>query len=47
MRREFITAEELKEKVHEEGVKSFDDVELIYLEPSGEVTVIPKQSGKK
>jgi len=46
MRREFITAEELKEKIHQEGLKDFDGVELIYLEASGEVTVIPKQSDK-
>jgi len=47
MRREFITAEELKGKIHQEGVKDFDGVDQIFLEPSGEVTVIPKQAGKK
>lgn len=44
MRREFITADELKEKIHQQGVRGFDDVDLIFLEPSGEVTVIPKKS---
>jgi uncharacterized membrane protein YcaP (DUF421 family) len=43
MRREFITADELKERVHQQGAKDFEDIELIYLEPSGEVTVIPKK----
>lgn len=43
MRREFITADELKEKVHQQGAKDFDEVDLIFLEPSGEVTVIPKK----
>lgn len=43
MRREFITADELKEKIHQQGERGFDDVELIFLEPSGDVTVIPKK----
>ncbi|WP_374566428.1 DUF421 domain-containing protein [Ideonella sp.] len=47
MRRAFITAEELRDKIHQEGIDDFAGVERIYLEPSGEVAVIPKQSGKK
>ncbi|MEK8032633.1 YetF domain-containing protein [Ideonella sp. DXS29W] len=43
MRRELITTEELKQTLHREGVRGFDEVDLIYLEASGEVTVIPKQ----
>lgn len=43
MRREFITVDELKEKIHQQGARGFDDVDLIFLEPSGEVTVIPKK----
>lgn len=43
MRREYVTMDELKTKLHEEGVSSFEDVDRIFLESNGELAVIKKK----
>lgn len=40
MRREFITEEELRAKLHEHGLTSFAQVKVIYLEGNGELAFI-------
>ncbi|PZR06626.1 MAG: DUF421 domain-containing protein [Archangium gephyra] len=42
MRREFITMDELRTKLHEEGLKDFNEAERIWLESNGELAVIKK-----
>ena len=40
LRREFITMEELREKLREQGVESLADVKVAYLEGDGQISVI-------
>ncbi len=40
LRREFITLEELKEKLREQGIADLRDVEAAYLEGDGQISVI-------
>lgn len=42
MRKEFISEEELRVKLREQGIDSIDKVKAAFLEPDGEVSVIPK-----
>ena len=42
MRREFITEEELWQQLRKDGIESLDQVKHVYLEPSGEFSVIKK-----
>lgn len=42
MRREFITEEELWQKLREQGVESLDQVKNMHLEPDGNFSVIKK-----
>ena len=40
MRREFITMDELTEKLREEGIEDIADVKVAYLEGDGQISVI-------
>ena len=44
LRREFITMEELKEKLREQGVENLADVKAAYLEGDGQISVIRNSS---
>lgn len=44
MRREFITIDELRTKIHEEGLESFDQAEKIFMESNGEIAVISRRA---
>ncbi|MEJ0084204.1 MAG: YetF domain-containing protein [Pseudomonadota bacterium] len=49
LRREFITMEELGEKLREQGIEQMSDVKVAYLEGDGQISVIrnaPAQEGK-
>jgi len=41
MRREFITMEELNEKLREQGIEKMVDVKVAYFEGDGQISVIP------
>lgn len=43
MRREFITEDELRTKLHEAGLKSFEEAKDIFLESDGEIAVIKNE----
>lgn len=43
LRREFITLEELKEKLREQGIEAMADVKVAYLEGDGEISVIRRE----
>lgn len=43
MRREMVTEEELRTELHMNGLDSLDQAKAIYLEPSGEITVVEKK----
>ena len=45
MRREFITMDELREKLREQGIEDLKDVKAAYLEGDGEISVI-RSSGQ-
>jgi uncharacterized membrane protein YcaP (DUF421 family) len=53
LRREFITMDELHEKLREQGIEKLSDVKLAYLEGDGQISVIrnsassPQESAKK
>ncbi len=49
MRREYITREELEEKLREQGIAKLVDVEVAYLEGDGQISVIKreKEDGQK
>ena len=53
MRREFITREELQEKLREQGIEDISEVKVAYLEGDGQISVIrnagsaPKKPGKR
>jgi uncharacterized membrane protein YcaP (DUF421 family) len=42
LRREFITLEELHEKLREQGIEKLSDVKVAYLEGDGQISVIRK-----
>lgn len=46
LRREFITMEELREKLREQGIEHISDVKAAYLEGDGEISVI-RNSGPR
>jgi uncharacterized membrane protein YcaP (DUF421 family) len=43
LRREFITVEELHEKLREAGFERLDQVRLMYMESDGEISVIKRE----
>lgn len=43
MRREFITDDELWQELRKNGVESLDEVKHVFLEPTGEFSVIKRQ----
>lgn len=45
LRREFITMEELEEKMREQGVEKIADVKVAYLEGDGQISVIRNSPG--
>ena len=48
LRREFITVDELREKLREHGIEDLGDVKAAFLEGDGQISVIPaKSSGAK
>jgi uncharacterized membrane protein YcaP (DUF421 family) len=46
MRREYISEEELRSKMREQGVEHLADVRRMYLEGDGEISVIRREVGK-
>lgn len=46
MRREFITDEELGEKIRQEGVNDIALIKRMYLEGDGEISLIKQEAGK-
>ena len=47
MRREFITREELEQKLREQGIAKVRDVKMAFLEPDGQISVIEREKGEK
>jgi len=47
MRREFITREEVEQKLREQGIAKLSDVKVAYLEGDGQISVIKRESGKE
>lgn len=47
MRREYITREELEQKLREQGVPSVAEVKIAYLEGDGQISVIERGKGAK
>lgn len=45
MRREFVTVEELEEKLREQGIESLEEVKVAYLEGDGQISVIRAPGG--
>ena len=45
MRREYITMEELREKLREQGLEKLEDVKAAYLEGDGQISVIKREEG--
>jgi uncharacterized membrane protein YcaP (DUF421 family) len=43
MRREYITREELEEKLREQGIAKMSDVKMAYLEGDGQISVIKRE----
>ena len=43
LRKEFITSEELHEKIREAGLERLDQVKLMYMESDGEISVIKRE----
>ena len=46
MRREFITEEELRSQVRQQGVLDLEDVKMACLEANGEISVVKKEAGE-
>ena len=46
MRREFISMDELTQKLREAGYDKFDEIKAAYLESDGEISVIPRPSAR-
>lgn len=47
MRREYITREELEQKLREQGIPKLADVEIAYLEGDGQISVIKREEDEK
>jgi uncharacterized membrane protein YcaP (DUF421 family) len=47
MRREFITMEELQEKLREQGIEDLKDVRAAYLEGDGQISIIRNAPGEQ
>jgi uncharacterized membrane protein YcaP (DUF421 family) len=47
MRREFITREELEEKLREQGIAKLSEVKAAYLEGDGQISVIKRGQGER
>ncbi len=47
MRREFITMDELREKLREQGIEKLAEVKAAYLEGDGEISVIRIAAGSE
>jgi uncharacterized membrane protein YcaP (DUF421 family) len=45
MRREYITMQELEEKLREQGIEHLADVKMAYLEGDGQISIIKRESG--
>jgi uncharacterized membrane protein YcaP (DUF421 family) len=45
MRREYITMQELQEKLREQGIEKLTDVKMAYLEGDGQISVLREQQG--
>lgn len=43
LRKEFITADELHEKIREAGLEHLDQVKMMYMESDGEISVIKRE----
>lgn len=43
LRKEFITADEISEKLREAGLERLDQVKLMYMESDGEISVIKRE----
>jgi uncharacterized membrane protein YcaP (DUF421 family) len=46
LRREFITLEEVQEKLREQGIEKMAEVKLAYLEGDGQISVIKESGGE-
>jgi uncharacterized membrane protein YcaP (DUF421 family) len=46
LRREYITVEELQEKLREQGIERFSDVKYAQLEGDGQISVIRKETAE-
>ena len=44
LRKEFITADEISEKLREAGLERLDQVKLMYMESDGEISVIKREN---
>jgi uncharacterized membrane protein YcaP (DUF421 family) len=42
LRKEFITVEEVYEKIREAGLERLDQVKIMYMESDGEISIIKK-----
>ncbi len=47
MRREFITEEELKSMLRQQGVEDISEVKKAYMEGDGQISVITKEKEKR
>ncbi len=45
MRREYITRQELEEKLREQGIEHLSGVKMAYLEGDGQISIIKRESG--
>jgi len=45
MRREYITMQELEEKLREQGIEQLSGVKMAYLEGDGQISIIKRESG--
>jgi uncharacterized membrane protein YcaP (DUF421 family) len=46
MRREYITREEIEQKLREQGIASLSEVKVAYLEGDGQISVIKRDKGE-
>ncbi len=47
MRREYITMQELEEKLREQGIEQLSGVKMAYLEGDGQISIIQARSGRR
>jgi len=45
MRREYITMQELEEKLREQGIEHLSGVKMAYLEGDGQISIIKREAG--